>query len=63
MSAHRIGPEGGPRITSIQQPLYQIGYDSILSIDGMLQGSITTPINKFYQTTLEEHETVCFCPE
>ena len=49
----------GPRITSISQPLYQIGYDSIISIDGVLQGSIETPINKFYPTTLEEHETVC----
>ena len=49
----------GPRITSIRQPLYQIGYDSIISIDGVLQGSVQTPINRFYPTTLEEHETVC----
>lgn len=53
----------GPRITSIQQPLYQIGYDSILSIDSLLQGNAAVPLNKFYSTTLAEHETVSICPE
>ena len=49
----------GPRITSIQQPLYQIGYDSIVSIDRILSGDISTPISECYSTTLVEHETVC----
>lgn len=48
----------GPRITSIKQPLYQIGYDSILIIDQILRGEITEPVSKLYLTTLEEHDTV-----
>lgn len=48
----------GPRITSIKQPLYQIGYDSILTIDQILKGEITEPVNKLYHTTLSEHDTV-----
>lgn len=51
----------GPRITSIQQPFYEIGYDSILSIDAILKGELVTPISKSYSTTLIEHETVAFC--
>lgn len=51
----------GPRITSIQQPLYEIGYDSIISIDEILTGTITAPISKSYHTTLAEHETVAYC--
>lgn len=51
----------GPRITSIQQPLYDMGYDSIISIDEILNGIITTPISKTYRTTLVEHETVATC--
>lgn len=51
----------GPRITSIQQPLYDIGYDSIISIDEILNKRIATPISKSYQTTLAEHETVAYC--
>lgn len=48
----------GPRITSIQQPLYQIGYDSIMAIDHILKGNSDVLINKTYSTMLIEHETV-----
>ncbi|MBS5284949.1 MAG: LacI family DNA-binding transcriptional regulator [Clostridiales bacterium] len=51
----------GPRITSVQQPLYQIGYDSILAIDRILKGESTELINKTYSTVLAEHETVSDC--
>lgn len=48
----------GPRITSVQQPLYQIGYDSILAIDQILRGDTSELVNKTYTTSLAEHETV-----
>lgn len=48
----------GPQITSIQQPFYEIGYDSILAIDGILKGELEVPIDQLYATTLIEHETV-----
>lgn len=48
----------GPRITSIQQPLYEIGYDSIVAIDGILRKEVTGPIDRCYSTELVEHETV-----
>lgn len=48
----------GPRITSVQQPLYEIGRDSILSLDKILKGETSEPISKSYKTVLAEHETV-----
>lgn len=48
----------GPRITSIRQPLYEIGYDSIVSIDGILKRTLVPPVSKSYSTALVEQETV-----
>ncbi|MCI8660342.1 MAG: LacI family transcriptional regulator [Lachnospiraceae bacterium] len=48
----------GPRITSVQQPLYEIGHDSIVSLDRILKGEESGLISKCYKTTLAEHDTV-----
>lgn len=53
----------GPRVTSIQQPFYQIGYDSIQVIDGILKDQLIAPINRSYSTMLVEHETVAVVKE
>lgn len=53
----------GPRITSVQQPLYQIGYDSIVYLDEILKNGSSTPINRQYSTILAEHDTVADCKE
>lgn len=50
-----------PRITSIQQPLYQIDYDSILAINSILKGNSTELVDKTYSTSLVEHDTVIDC--
>ncbi len=48
----------GPHITSIKQPLYQIGADSILTTTDILSGKITQAITKTYETSLVEYDTV-----
>ena len=53
----------GPRITSVRQPLYEIGYDSMITIDEILKGSLQTPVSKCYSTALVEHDTVIDCPD
>ena len=63
-SLRQLGYEisyNGPRITSIQQPLYQIGYDSILAINSILKGNSTEFVDKTYSTSLVEHDTVIDC--
>ena len=52
----------GPRITSVSQPLYQMGLDSIKTISDILDRKTSEPITKFYNTTLQEHETVSSPP-
>ena len=48
----------GPAITSIKQPLFEIGRDSINILTGILEGTVTTPFSKTYETQLIEGETV-----
>lgn len=55
----------GPRITSISQPLYQIGYDSICEIVKLLNSAESENndrINRLYSTSLAEHDTVADYP-
>lgn len=50
----------GPEITSVEQPLYQIGLDSILLLNQQLGGKHPpTPACKLYPTRIVEKETVC----
>ncbi|HIW54920.1 MAG TPA: LacI family transcriptional regulator [Candidatus Ruthenibacterium merdigallinarum] len=53
-------PDGyqGPAITSVAQPLYEIGFDSILSLSQILRGERKETITKLYQTHIAEKETV-----
>jgi Transcriptional regulators len=48
----------GPQITSIKQPLYEIGHDSITCIDKILKRELAPPVFKLYNTSLAEHATV-----
>lgn len=49
----------GPRITSIRQPLYEMGLDSIRTITGILSGETGQPVKTTYNTELIVHDTVC----
>lgn len=49
----------GPRITSIRQPLYEMGRDSIFTITDILDGNTPQPVMKTYGTELVEQDTVC----
>jgi DNA-binding LacI/PurR family transcriptional regulator len=50
----------GPAITSMKQPLYNIGLDSIRLLTGQLTGGKPYPVeHKVYETTIVEQETVC----
>ena len=50
----------GPKITSVEQPLYQIGMDSIELVNKRLNNKeIKEPIMKMYETKIIEQETVC----
>ena len=57
----RIYSDGynGPRITSIRQPLYNIGRDSIHILTDILADKVSTPFTKNYELELVELETVC----
>lgn len=48
----------GPEITSIEQPLYEIGFDSIQILVRYVSGEVTTPERKVYDTRLVEKESV-----
>jgi len=52
----------GPLITSIRQPLYNIGLDSLHVLTEILEGTITPPFTKTYELELVELETVCAPP-
>jgi DNA-binding LacI/PurR family transcriptional regulator len=52
-----------PGITSMRQPLYQIGRDSLRLIEEILQGKHKTPIVKTYDTQLVERDTVAAPPK
>lgn len=49
----------GPRITSVRQPLYEMGKDSIRVITDILDGKTQQHVTKTYGTELVEHATVC----
>ena len=54
----------GPSITSVKQPLYQIGYDSIHSLIDILEGkSHIQPVHRIYDTELIVQDTVAECRE
>lgn len=49
----------GPRITTVEQPLYQIGYDSVALLSQQLEDQKTvTNVRKTYETRIVEKETV-----
>ncbi len=49
----------GPQITSVSQPLYQIGYDSIDLLSRQLEGQVKEPFTeKIYKTQIIEKDTV-----
>jgi len=53
----------GHGITSIRQPLYEIGRDSVEYIQKILEGKLTEPLTKVYETQLVERDTVSSPPE
>lgn len=54
----------GSSITSVKQPLYQIGYDSIHSLIHILEGkSDARPLHRIYDTELVILDTVAECKE
>ena len=50
----------GPEITSVEQPLFQIGYDSIRLLVDQLRDRVSFPIKKVYGTRVVEKQSVCF---
>ncbi|MEM1484435.1 LacI family DNA-binding transcriptional regulator [Oscillospiraceae bacterium PP1C4] len=48
----------GPSITSVKQPLYEIGRDSIQHLTNILDGTQATPFSKSYHTELVKMSTV-----
>ncbi len=55
---HPFDTYDGPRITSVSQPLYQIGSDSIHALAQLLDGTETGLIHRTYETKLVLHDTV-----
>ncbi|MFT4004698.1 MAG: LacI family DNA-binding transcriptional regulator [Lacrimispora sp.] len=53
----------GPKITTIKQPLYEIGRDSILAVTKLLDEKPKQRISKIYETELVKGGTVCEKPE
>ena len=50
----------GPEITTVQQPLYQMGYDGITLLAEQLErGSFDPLVRKEYDTSIVEQGTVC----
>ena len=50
----------GPDITTVKQPLFQIGFDSITLLARQLEkGDFNQPERKLYDTEIIEQETVC----
>ncbi|QQO11240.1 LacI family DNA-binding transcriptional regulator [Breznakiella homolactica] len=48
----------GPAITSIKQPLFEMGKDSITILTDILEGKVKTPFTKTYETQLIPGDTV-----
>ena len=49
----------GPRITGICQPLYEMGLGSIQTITDILEGKVSQPITRIFDTQMVEYATVC----
>ena len=49
----------GPKLTTVRQPLYQIGYDSIRMLAEQLNQGKYEPQRIMYETEIVEQETVC----
>jgi LacI family transcriptional regulator len=50
----------GPEITTVEQPLYTIGMDSIRLVSERLSNNdAKMPVRKTYETKIIERETVC----
>lgn len=56
----RILPESytGPSITSVSQPLYEIGFDSIMFLSQILKGQLESNVVKNYKTSIAKKNTV-----
>lgn len=50
----------GPEITSVEQPLFQIGYDSIKLLADQLCEREGFPIKKVYETKIVEKQSTCY---
>lgn len=57
-----IPPNGykGPAITSVSQPLYEIGFDSIIMLSQVLRGELEGVVTKHYRTHIAEKESVAY---
>ena len=57
-----ILPDGyrGPSITSVSQPLYDIGFDSMILLTQILRGEKEGTVINRYQTHIAEKETVTY---
>ncbi len=53
----------GPLVTSVRQPLFEIGRDSIGIVEEIMKGQHSSPIIKTYDTQLIERETVAPPPQ
>lgn len=53
----------GPEITSMEQPLFNIGFDSIQLLVNQLLTKEGFPIRKVYQTKIVEKASVCYLGE
>lgn len=60
-----IPPAGyiGPAITSVSQPLYDIGYDSVVQMVRYLSGIERNTVERKYNTNIDEKKTVAFLDE
>ena len=58
-----IPPSGyvGPRITSVSQPLYEIGFDSIIQLARYISDQKKEQIIRTYSTTIAEKDSVTLC--
>lgn len=53
----------GPGITSMRQPFFDIGRDSITLIQEILDRKVETPVTRTYDTVLVERDTVAAPPQ
>lgn len=60
-----IPPSGysGPAITSVSQPLFEIGFDSVLLLSQFLRGERKERISRTYATSIAEKASVAQCSQ